>query len=322
MSQPLAFLAPLKDDLDCLEVVMLMLWLLKDLGWVLHFPLAAWPGGLVAVGLEGYLMTRQWGQEPLLVWGHRPAVFLWLVGNGMWMSCEFLFGDTVAPGLRWPWFQSPLAVDSQKGDPDKLANGLLFSQCAFVAALLGLLLLYGRFALRRSSRDACRPWLMAKSPKAVSFMSQDVYGQIFIGPWILKDVAWSFSYIYVAVLAGVVVVGLILDSYRRFRDPAIMAELCWVAANLTWIVSELWYKDQGHLLRLLAAGFLWAGITYLAGFLLTGVYPFSAKALEEKPNERSFLLPTKAEPATEPAVAAAAAPTAPAVPAAPASPLP
>eukprot|EP00928_Gymnodinium_smaydae_P011703 TRINITY_DN14293_c0_g1_i2.p1 TRINITY_DN14293_c0_g1~~TRINITY_DN14293_c0_g1_i2.p1 ORF type:complete len:378 (+),score=42.55 TRINITY_DN14293_c0_g1_i2:88-1134(+) len=87
------------------------------------------------------------------------------------------------------------------------------------------------------------------------------YSQLFLGPWILKDLFWTYEWLMPGSICSVVCMALLVDCLRRRSCPAmVVVELLWVAANTLWIVDELLLKDLSRLPRCFAAGMLAIGI--------------------------------------------------------------
>ena len=95
----------------------------------------------------------------------------------------------------------------------------------------------------------------------------DVHGLLFIGPWIVKDLFWSFgahSDLWGALVCSAIVVPLVGDSLRRTWEVRKVAELIWVTGNTVWVTQELFFKDTFRAVRVLASAILFSGCLLLA----------------------------------------------------------
>mmetsp|Transcript_137924 Transcript_137924/g.384644 ORF Transcript_137924/g.384644 Transcript_137924/m.384644 type:complete len:311 (-) Transcript_137924:120-1052(-) len=265
----------LENYLSQLELLGILCWLLKDLGWVLLCPAVAFPAGFAALCLETYSITALGGVETVAEFTHRLAVLLWLIGNAVWMVSELLFEPSVETGHRFPWFQKPML-----GVRPDASNSLLHVAEGILAMGLSVLLvLYAWGALTLLQGDRRRPdqpeqkgqtGAQAKlgdaateqagadwqPPLVAGLVTVRVYQWVFIGPWLAKDFFWTFEWLNCALIFGFVVVAVIIDCIRRFGSVVFVAELMWAVSNIIWIYGELGLKDASHRPRVLAAAVL------------------------------------------------------------------
>lgn len=225
-----------------LEAVELLFWLLKDAGWVLLFPALSMPAAFVAMCLEACLLLLQWKVEPTDLLVHRMVVFVWLTGNTTWMTSELLFMPSREPGRQLPWHHVPVLDASE----ERYNLGLHMAQGIFVLALGTLLGFYARSALRRMSSSPGEPAEKTRSPRSESVLglfTPEVYSVIFIGPWLTKDLCWSFNLFMCAMPFDLAVIMLKIDYIQRFRSYTSVTGFWWVIANTIWICGELLLND-------------------------------------------------------------------------------
>merc|ERR1712217_409835 len=110
------------------------------------------------------------------------------------------------------------------------------------------------------SQDSAKP----TSPTLVLGMfTPQLYGVLYIGPWILKDLFWTHEILVPAVSCSLLVIVMIVDCIRRFADFGFVAELCWVLGNTVWMSGEVALGDAVVWSRVLAASLLCFGLVAL-----------------------------------------------------------
>lgn len=91
------------------ELLTLLPWILKDLGWLLLLHPLAFGAAAVALVADVARIVDVWPRV-----GHGLRMFmlvetLWLVGNMIWMSSELFFFKQTQPAFSdLPWSTSPL----------------------------------------------------------------------------------------------------------------------------------------------------------------------------------------------------------------------
>jgi len=236
----------------------MMGWLLKDLGWVLLLWPVAWPAAATALASESARLWATWKEDSAAVRVHAFAALLWLLGNMIWMTVELLFDPEEAPGRSLPWFSGPLAGPN---GGIYTAGVMVFVALEFVALMsLGFFYAFSVRALYLPPSAAELERKPQQSELVFGVITPEVYDWAFIGPWILKDVFWSQNIIGPALLAGLVVLALVVDNFRRSKHPLIAAELFWVLSNIVWIWGELQLRDQAYWPRISAAVLLSGGV--------------------------------------------------------------
>jgi len=255
-----------------LEVAVLTMWLMKDFTWCLLMPLLAWPAALLAMSIQAHTVASDWKTSSDAFNAHALAGLLWIVGNTIWMSSEFLWDssssyDKIAKHSVIPWRQNPLA-----GVNDQAYNvGVGRAQAVFITALMMLVVSYFVVTARgyRSSSSSATPFLSAQEasketvreaePLVWGIMTQEVYMVIYIGPWILKDLFWTCEMFYPALVCSVIVGSFMADGFRRFGSYVSLVELTWVIGNTVWLTAELGIQTPLLWPRLIAGGFLLLG---------------------------------------------------------------
>lgn len=236
-------------DEDPIEALVFVFWVLKDLGWVLLMQPLAFPCALVAVCMEVHQILTVWRSSSWPVRAHFVAAASWLIGNGVWMTTEFLF-DTHAfnkenPGIL-PWYEGPLAGPND----ERYRQGVAIARCMFGFGVLALVSCYigsacGAFESREDNAQS-NPQDMEVSDldgedDALVFgvVTSEVYLMAYLFPWIVKDMLWTWELFIPAIACSVFVAFLMIDGYRRFRQNLTLAELFWFASNVCWIITEL-----------------------------------------------------------------------------------
>lgn len=242
-----------------------MAWLMKDFAWVLLIPVLAWPMALVAPCLECHNVLLGWRLDSAAVRVHGLASLLWILGNVTWMSSELLWDSSSCyqKGDKrsiFPWHAGPSAGANE----DLYWKGVMNARILFALALFLLASFYfvaacgimrSRFTNQQVERAS------SESQSLVwGIVTPKVYVMVFIGPWILKDVCWTFSLFAPALTCSALVFALAMDSYRRFRALPSAVEMTWVAGNTVWLITELGYQTPALLPRVFAACFLLLGV--------------------------------------------------------------
>jgi len=235
-----------------LQCYVLLSWLAKDFAWVLLLPPLALPAALLAILLESYSAHLSWKRG---TWAERAptlACIFWLTGSAIWMTSELAFDDE--DGIRWfPWQSEPLKPDKEL----KVAGVrvALFFYATGLACLSLLLLDLGRQRTASSSNPQEEDQNDQADNLVWGFLPPMAYRDLFVAPWILKDMFWASECLTPAMIAAVATALIILDSYRRFGSPLCLTELVWVLANTIWLYGEL-RDDISAVVREIAAGCL------------------------------------------------------------------
>lgn len=277
--------------LEYLEAGGLLFWVMKDFGWVLCMPFIGWPAACMALGLESSALFMQINKEPLFLWGHRVVILMWLTGNLTWMTFEFIWGDDTQPGLRWPWFQRPLANDGLAGNDQLYNAGQMVARCTFGAALCWIAFLdiktFGERLLRPQQTEesqAMEDGSQAKpEPLVFGFITKDEHELMFIGPWLVKDFFWTWPIFVPSIIGAFLALAIMLDNYRRFRDGGMFVEILWVCGNAVWIYDESIVNDPDHTLRIISGSILGVGMLLALNRFLTRGKAHAGKASEASP---------------------------------------
>jgi len=233
-----------------LQCYVLLSWLAKDFAWVLLLPRLGFAAALLAVVLEYYSVRLAWQWS---TWSERApgiACVFWLTGNAIWMASEFLWDDE--DGKHWfSWQSVPLATPDQNL---KMA-GTHVAVCFFVAGLASFSLMLLDVGQQMASiGNPQEENQKGKTEELVwGFVPPGAYRELFIAPWILKDLFWAMKSIAPAMFAAVAAALLILDSYRRFGSLLCIVEVIWVIANTIQCWGEL-REDGSSSIRLISSG--------------------------------------------------------------------
>eukprot|EP00930_Biecheleria_cincta_P102818 TRINITY_DN9464_c0_g1_i1.p1 TRINITY_DN9464_c0_g1~~TRINITY_DN9464_c0_g1_i1.p1 ORF type:complete len:298 (-),score=42.67 TRINITY_DN9464_c0_g1_i1:104-997(-) len=273
-----------------LECYVLLSWLAKDFAWVLLLPPLGFPAALLAILLEYYSVRLAWQGG---AWTERApgvASVFWLTGNAIWMASEFLWDDE--DGEHWfPWQFVPL----RKPDQQLKMAGVRVAAFFFAAGLASFvpLLLYCRQQQMASNGNPQEEEEHnGKAGELVwGFFPPGAYSELFLAPWILKDLFWAYKLSIPAMVAGVAAAVLILDSYRRFASPLCIIELVWVIANSIWLYGEL-REHSSSAIREITASLLALGFVMATVLSLTTYAQPHAGRKEDSENDK---LPTAEE---------------------------
>lgn len=255
-----------RDAMYRLEALGLLCWLLKDLGWALLLCPLSWPAAFMALCLEGYSLRIQWSAQAPQVRIHQLATFIWLVGNVVWMTFEFVFAPLLPEehGRKFRWYQGPLVRD---GNDRAYDIGVHIAQAIFAAGLALLALVYLHEVVRHcrqragANPEGQQPTPSIESHYVFGLYTPELYQWLFIGPWILKDLFWSFDCLVPGLIFGFIAGLLFLDYIRRYGGLFHFAELCWLVGNCFWIVAELGFQERSQAVRIEAGAILLAGAT-------------------------------------------------------------
>mmetsp|Transcript_29703 Transcript_29703/g.94653 ORF Transcript_29703/g.94653 Transcript_29703/m.94653 type:complete len:300 (-) Transcript_29703:183-1082(-) len=237
-----------------LEVAGLFLWLLKDLGWVLLLPMLCMPAAFLVVCVECRSITLRWDTATQAQLVHSIVVALWLAGNALWMTSELLWMPSPDPGRQFPWFHGPILGER----PHYYDVGQRTAQVIFLASVIALVVFYMHSAFHIGREDDSKrvSGREADEPLVFGLITADLYQWIFIGPWIAKDLCWTFDAFLPSVPFAIMVIALTVDYVVRFRRCVFVAELGWVIANTVWIYGELPLDDLQKWPRYVAASLL------------------------------------------------------------------
>jgi hypothetical protein len=89
------------------ENLHIVLWLLKDFGWIMDFQVLALVMAVPTLFLAGQLCWMVRADKSEL--HHNVAVFCWIVANVVWMSGEFFYNDGIRH-LAAPFFVVGLLI--------------------------------------------------------------------------------------------------------------------------------------------------------------------------------------------------------------------
>lgn len=244
-------------------------WLLKDIGWAMRCPLLTLPAAAITVGIESTAIGQLWHVETRCELVHRIVIFMWLVGNVVWAYAEFFF-DKGPPEFdrNFSWYHGPI-FDAKDG----LYNEAVWLTQSIFAGGLAILVFYyswcvAQWATRSPPSERSvksRSWLFG-----VDLVSPAARDLLFIGPWLAKDLCWTFSLFWCALPWFSLVVLLVVDRMAVVGGPRPMIMLMWVLANFIWMYSELLVDDTYLCLRLIAGLTLSAAAALALAGLLSG----------------------------------------------------
>ncbi len=89
------------------ENLHIVLWLLKDFGWIMNFQVLALVMAVPTLFLAGQLCWMTRGDKSEL--HHNVAVLCWITANVVWMSGEFFYNDGIRH-LAAPFFVLGLLI--------------------------------------------------------------------------------------------------------------------------------------------------------------------------------------------------------------------
>eukprot|EP00931_Biecheleriopsis_adriatica_P091218 TRINITY_DN65114_c0_g1_i1.p1 TRINITY_DN65114_c0_g1~~TRINITY_DN65114_c0_g1_i1.p1 ORF type:complete len:257 (-),score=66.89 TRINITY_DN65114_c0_g1_i1:8-778(-) len=209
-------------------------WILKDASWVIIFPYTAWPALATAFVLEAFTFYKGWESFTWAVCGNHLVTLLWMIGNGTWMTAEFLF-EKEDPGATFPWSGVPF-IKGSHGAGAPVVSAAFATFCA-AAALYLMAQAVGRYT---DSEDK----------ETIRVLDMDAW----IGPWVAKDAFWAKGLLWPGLLCSVAVAALMLRSawMPRLSKLEILAEFLWLAGNTIWMFDELYLEDEKHFSRYLA----------------------------------------------------------------------
>lgn len=252
-----------------LEVAVLIAWLLKDFSWVLLIHFLAFPAALAAISLQFHSLVLEWKMVSDAVNVHALAALMWISGNAVWMTSEILWDssssyDTKAKTSIMPWHQHPLAGENKQA----YSIGVRWGQGIFISALSMLLVFYLISAMGfRSSGSAARAPTNSQEdsdqvdaqPLVWGLMTPEVYAVVYIGPWLLKDLFWTFEMLYPGLICSGLVLFLMSDCVRRFGTKSVVVEIFWATGNTIWLYAELGFKTPQLAPRIVASMCLLVG---------------------------------------------------------------
>lgn len=268
------FVAPVTARM---EADLLLLWLLKDLGWVLIIPVLCLFPATIAVGLSSYIVWRYWRASRSFDFAHCLLTHVWLCGNYVWMVADCLFDD---PPSALPYKFTPII----RGHRPQLSA--LYHRGATVALIifaLGLLFIVGYyFSLLVWRRRALQ------EPLRWGFIPEDGYHHLFVTFWVLKDLCWCLvsgwgakelwlRHLYwVGIVSGLFTLACVIDAGRRFpesRDVVFYAvEALWIIGNCCWMTEEILLQDSLPSLRFFSAALLLFGACIVFSHTSCAVY--------------------------------------------------
>lgn len=252
-----------------LEVAVLCAWLMKDFAWVLLFHVLAWPAALTAISLQSHTLMLEWKTSSNGYLVHSMAALMWIVGNSFWMTSEMLWDtttsfDPITKHSVFPWHAGPLAGANVQA----MSTGVRYAQAIFISALVMLSAFYLASATGWGSASATTSMnpqddgeasAQQSAPLVWGFLTAEVYAIIYIGPWLLKDLCWTFEAFYPALCCSAITLALMFDCLRRFGSAVSAVEIMWVFGNTIWIIAELGIKTPALAPRVVAGSFLLLG---------------------------------------------------------------
>jgi len=234
-----------------LDFAGILVWLLKDAGWAMRCPLLALPAAVMTVGIESSAIGQLWHVETRCELVHRIVIFMWLLGNALWASAEFFY-DKGPPEFdnNFGWYHGPI-FDVRDG----LYNEAVWLTQIIFAGGLAMLVFYYSWCIAQWATLSSPPkrsvdshtWLFGVD--RVSPAARDL---LFIGPWMAKDLCWTFSLFWCALPWLSLVLVFVVDRMAVVGGPRPMIMLMWVLANFMWMYSELRVDDAYPCLRLIA----------------------------------------------------------------------
>jgi len=229
-----------------------LLWLLKDLGWVLVIPYLCIPAGVIAMVLSIFV-TIHCVKDPTKL-QHCAIELIWLTGNVLWMVADMLFDDydyhynlpyRMVPmfGAQWVSLYHPVSI------------------LATACFILGIVVFVAVFAKIISNPDLDKD--------AWGLMPLPDYKQSFMGFWILKDLLWIQARhakpFMLGVFVAAIAFAIVADYLRRCLaqgsgnspDSRIQVVfLLWITGNVIWMSEELPFHEELPWLRFIVATIL------------------------------------------------------------------
>mmetsp|Transcript_111953 Transcript_111953/g.209947 ORF Transcript_111953/g.209947 Transcript_111953/m.209947 type:complete len:369 (-) Transcript_111953:27-1133(-) len=139
------------------ELVWLLCWQLKDLGWVLFCGPLAWTAGVLALGFQGHDLFQNLESATAAELTHSLATVGWLCGSFVWMTAALLFEPVIHKTRRSPWYEGALLT----ANAHHYDVGTTLMQVIEGTALTGVLLFYAW----ASFGSRCYAWLKDDSRK-------------------------------------------------------------------------------------------------------------------------------------------------------------
>lgn len=229
-------------------------WLLKDLGWVLLCAPLTFPAALVAILAEVWCLTTSCRKVSTGTLVHDVAKLLWLLGNTAWVAVDLLYAQNRAVAL--PWHGGSLLA----ADEGWYQAGSRVATCLWLAGLVLLLVYYAAAAVKIYRAVEGTPPSTERA--AFGVLPLALYTDLFIGPWIMKDLFWNWENAIATQVCGAIVLLLVLDYARRTHSLHFVAEALWVCGNICWAWTELIVQEGGPL-RFVASGCLTGGLVVL-----------------------------------------------------------
>lgn len=257
-----------------MDNVVLLCWIVKDLGWVLLCPLAM-AAALVGLVLQGCHLLGQLHVVSRAEWAHSFAAFGWFFGSSVWMIDQFFYETTVHTDRTSPWYHGAFFP----GHPEKYIAGVRIMQGINFIAIIALMTFYGLLAgesgwkdyimakLERLYKGNPRPTCDAirerkeaygagssrdKTPSPVpkesssdsqglvfGLMAPEVYSKVFILPLILRDLFWGGKCIYISIMCSLMVTALLTDNLIVLKEAKKCPLLVWSIGSAIWICGDL-----------------------------------------------------------------------------------
>eukprot|EP00440_Ansanella_granifera_P069729 gb/GFBE01075653.1/.p1 GENE.gb/GFBE01075653.1/~~gb/GFBE01075653.1/.p1 ORF type:complete len:283 (+),score=59.22 gb/GFBE01075653.1/:1-849(+) len=265
----------------------LVCWILKDAMWVIRLPFMAWTALFASLCFELAVLTQQWRSGSWFWRAHRAVIFLWLAGNGVWMTSELLFEDPEKGG-KFYWFQESV-VGHREGPIAASYHydmGLLVARVLYGLALVAYACLH--YAAKLKSKI---PGVSEDSDPALA----ELYSDAWIGPWILKDVAWTFSLFRSGVVCCFLASFIMVRSCLRSGDVVFLVELLWLTGNLVWFFGEVKLDDVAQWPRFAALMLFAAAGVLQVRTMTSSREQAKSEGFEEirepRPSFRSLLFP-------------------------------
>mmetsp|Transcript_673 Transcript_673/g.1626 ORF Transcript_673/g.1626 Transcript_673/m.1626 type:complete len:306 (+) Transcript_673:70-987(+) len=285
--------ASIEGRLYRIEVAGLLCWLLKDAAWVLVVPGVALPAAVLAMFIEVYIVSVRWKDDKPIQRAHNTAALLWLLGNASWLSGELLHDKATEGPRHFPWHLDPVLGSNER----LYKRWIWLARGMFIAALVGLLTTYmGSICAKGQEPESYYPASMMEPTPRVQpalvfgIFTAEAYEGAFIGPWIVKDLCWTFQLCWVALPFGLLVVVLIIDYIYIARTDVVFhfIELWWVVANVVALTAELVLRDE-YMWPRITAGVMLLFATAVACAALCQAIPGKRRTQEAPPSEGSYL---------------------------------
>jgi hypothetical protein len=277
-----------------------------DIGWVSLCPTVGLPATAFAMFLQASVVSDAIHAGGFEL-AHSLTVFMWVVGNAVWMCCEFLWDEERPEGVLAN-FPSLASLD-RAYFPDLLGvSSIITWITAFSLAGFYANQTLAAWPRRKFGLEGLGFPNFHREDNAFG-VPLHIYQDIFVLPWILSDSCWlvcNRRYALglepglvspIGLILGVAAVGLVTDALRRyaavgrFREALqCSAELLWVGGNLAWFSADMRNEETAAARNLFTAMFV-VGLCIVVGLAATPVMPtseFEGRGLAD--SEKRWLL--------------------------------